>query len=405
MIFMKMKLKKLIKKIISLFSLCALLIINISAEELKKQDLPASENENPGIIISQPDLGVKAEGVILIEADTGAVLYENNADEAFAPASVTKVMTMLLIMEAINEERISVDDRVSASEYAASMGGSQIYLEPGEEMSLHEMLKAIIVSSANDATVAVAEHLMGSADAFVAKMNERALELGMNSTAFKNTTGLDEDGHVMSARDIAIASRELLKHKKIFEYTGIWMDAVRDGEFGLSNTNRLIRFYPGANGLKTGSTSIAKYCLSASAMRNDMQLIAVVMAAPSSDERFAGAKRLLDYGFANYGVYKTPREELSTVRVTGGVAAAVQPEHITQAFLISKGKEKFIEKQVKIAESVAAPIIKGQKIGTVDYVLDGKIIKSTDIVAAESIERVSFWGIFARMTKKYFMIN
>jgi len=400
MIFMK----KLIKKLISLFAVCALLILNISAEDLKRQEVPV-ENENPGIIINQPDLGIKAEGFILIEADTGAVLYESNADEAFAPASVTKVMSMLLIMEAIAEERISVDDRVSTSEYAASMGGSQIFLEPGEEMSLHDMLKAIIVSSANDATVAVAEHLMGSAEAFVARMNERAQELGMNNSTFKNTTGLDEDGHVMSARDIATASRELLKHKKIFDYTGIWMDTVRNGEFGLSNTNRLIRFYPGANGLKTGSTSIARYCLAASAMRNDMQLIAVIMAAPTSDERFAGAKRLLDYGFAHYGVYKTPKEELLPIRVTGGVLTLVQPEHVTESFLINKGKEKFIEKQVKIAESVAAPITKGQKIGTVNYVLDGQIIKATDIVAAESIERVSFWGIFARMARKYFMIN
>jgi len=401
MIFMKIK---LIKKLISLFAVCALLILNISAEELKRQEAPV-ENENPGIIINQPDLGVKAEGLILIEADTGAVLYEINADEAFAPASVTKIMSMLLVMEGLAEERIAVDDRVATSEYAASMGGSQIYLEPGEEMSLHDMLKAIVVSSANDATVAVAEHLMGSADAFVARMNERASELGMTSTTFKNTTGLDEEGHVMSARDIAAASRELLKHKKIFEYTGIWMDTVRNGEFGLSNTNRLIRFYPGANGLKTGSTGIAKYCLAASAMRNDMQLIAVVMAAPTSDERFAGAKRLLDYGFANYGVYKTPKEELLPVRVTGGVSTLVQPEHITQSFLISKGKEKLIEKQIKIVESVAAPIIKGQKIGTVNYVLDGQIIKSTDIIAAEPVGRISFWGVFTRMARKYFMLN
>ena len=400
MIFMKIKLKKLV----SLFAVCALLVINISITVSAEE----SENigsENPGIIINQPELGIKADSVILIEADTGAVLYESNADEAFAPASVTKVMSMLLIMEGLADERISADDRVSTSEYAASMGGSQIYLEPGEQMSLHDMLKAIIVSSANDATVAVAEHLMGSEEAFVARMNERASELGMINTQFKNTTGLDEDGHVMSARDIAIASRELLKHKNIFEYTSIWMDSLRDGEFGLSNTNRLIRFYPGANGLKTGSTSIAKYCLAASAMRNDMQLIAVVMAAPTSDERFAGAKRLLDYGFANYSVYKTPKENFEPIRVTGGVATAVQPEHVTQSFLISKGKEKFIEKQIQISEFAAAPIEKGQKIGSVNYVLDGQVIKSTDIVAAEPVERISFWGIFARMARKYFMLD
>ena len=389
------------KKIVCLFISCALLILNVSANE-NASEISAVTTE---ITINQPDLGLQAEGVILIEADTGMVLYEHNADEAFAPASVTKVMSMLLIMEGVSDGRISVDDMISTSEYAASMGGSQVYLEPGEQMSLHDMLKAIVVSSANDATVAVAEHLMGSSEAFVAKMNERGAELGMTNSTFKNVTGLDADGHAMSARDIAVASRELLKHEKIFEYTGIWMDTLRNGEFGISNTNRLIRFYTGANGLKTGSTSTAKYCLAASAARNDMQLIAVIMAAPTSDERFAGAKRLLDYGFANYSVYKTPREELAPVRVTGGVAPELKAEHITQSFLINRGKEKFIEKQVQIAESLAAPIEKGQKIGSVNYILDGTVIKATDIVAGESIGRISFWGIFSKMVRKYFMLN
>jgi len=236
-------------------------------------------------------------------------------------------------------------------------------------------------------------------------MNSRAAELGMVNSTFKNVTGLDTDGHVMSARDIAVVSRELLKHDAIFGYTKIWMDTLRNGEFGISNTNRLIRFYTGATGLKTGSTGIAKYCLAASAMRNDMQLIAVVMAAPTSDERFTGAKRLLDYGFANYSVYKTPLEIFTPIKVTGGIAPEFVPEHITQSFLINRGKEKFIEKEIKIAETVAAPIEKGQKIGSVNYLLDGAVIKSTDIIAPVSIERVSFWGIFARMARKFFMIN
>ena len=405
MFFMKkISLKKKICFMVSvtMIFLCFNFGMNINFVYAKEKE---RENQNHGIIIVQPELAIKAESAVLIEAETGIILYEQNADEAFPPASVTKIMSLLLIMEGIDENRISLEDKVSVSDYASSMGGSQVYLKPGEEMTLHDMLKAIVVSSANDATVAVAEHLMGSVDAFVARMNERAKELGMENTVFKNTTGLDEGGHVISARDISIMSRELIKHKKIFDYTTIWMDTLRNGEFGLSNTNRLIRFYSGANGLKTGSTSIAKYCLSASALRNDMQLIAVVMGAPSSDERFAGAKKLLDYGFATYAVYKIPREEFEPVRVTGGVNETVKATHETESFLINKGKEKSIEKQIEIAQSVAAPIDKGQKIGTINYMLDGNIIKSVNITAAESIGRISFWGIFGKMVKKYFLMG
>ena len=412
MIFMKTnKLKKLISFYI-LITIFALLIANTGVigaadTELRRTAPTVDETDdaqNP-LVANQPNLGINAESAVLMEADTGMILYESNADEPFAPASVTKVMSMLLIMEAIADGRVAVDDMISTSEYAASMGGSQIYLEPGEQMSLDDMLKAIVVSSANDATVAVAEHLSGSVEAFVAKMNERAAALGMKNSTFKNVTGLDADGHVMSARDIAIVSRELLKHEAIFDYTRIWMDTLRNGEFGISNTNRLIRFYNGANGLKTGSTGIAKYCLAASAIRNDMQLIAVVMAAPSSDERFTGAKRLLDYGFATYSVYQTPQEELAPIRVTGGVANELVPEHVTQSFLISRGKERLIEKQVNIVDTIAAPITQGQKIGSVDYIIEGEVVKSTDIVASVSIERISFWGIFARMARKYFMLG
>jgi D-alanyl-D-alanine carboxypeptidase (penicillin-binding protein 5/6) len=389
----------------------------VEAAAVKEETTESTENtpeekktestDNPEISISigKPDLALKAGGAILIEADTGTILYEENADSVYAPASVTKIMSLLLIMEGIAEGKIDLDDRVSASEYASSMGGSQIYLEAGEEMSLHDLLKAIVVSSANDATVAVAEHLTGSVDAFVGRMNERAAELGMKNTAFKNVTGLDAEGHYTTARDIALMSRELLTHKKIFDYTSIWMDTVRNGEFGITNTNKLIRFYPGANGLKTGSTNSAQYCLSASAMRNDLQLIAVIMYAPSSDDRFASAKKLLDYGFANYSIFKTPKEELPPVKVTGGVEISVQPLHKTQSFLINKGKEKSMEKQIQISEAIAAPIEKGQKIGSINYLLDGKLVKSTDLVASEAVGRISFWGIFGRMAKKYFMID
>ena len=364
-----------------------------------------NESGDSGTIIARPELGIKAESAILIDATTGTVLYEQNADERYAPASVTKIMSLLLIMEALDEGRISLDDKVITSDYARSMGGSQIYLAPGEEMSLNDMLKAVVVASANDATVALAEHLMGSIDAFVARMNERASELGMANTNFVNATGLDDEAHLTSARDISMMSRELIKHKKIFDYTTIWIDTLRNGEFGISNTNRLIRFYSGANGLKTGSTSMAKYCLSATALRNDLQLIAVIMSAPTSDERFAGAKKMLDFGFATYAIYKTPIEELSPVRVTGGTVEKVNIFHEKSAFLVNKGKEKNIERHIQIADTAAAPITAGQQIGVINYMLDGKIINTVDITAVESVERISFWGIFTKMMTKYFMMD
>jgi D-alanyl-D-alanine carboxypeptidase (penicillin-binding protein 5/6) len=340
-----------------------------------------------------------------MDAATGVVLYEQDADKRYPPASVTKIMSLLLIMEALDEGRVLLGDEVVTSEYARSMGGSQIYLAPGEVMSLHDMLKAVVVASANDATVALAEHLMGSVEAFVARMNERASELGMVNTSFKNPTGLDEDGHLTTARDIAIMSRELIKHKKIFEYTTIWMDTLRNGEFGISNTNKLIRFYSGANGLKTGSTGMAKYCLSATALRNDLQLIAVIMSAPTSDERFAGAKKMLDFGFATYAIYKTPKEDLPPVRVTGGTSEKVNISYEETSFIVNKGKEKNIEKQIQMSDTAAAPIEAGEKIGMISYMLDGKVIKTVDITASESVKRISFWGIFAKMMAKYFMMD
>lgn len=401
----KLKSLSLKKSFICLFLVCALFAYAPLFIASAANNGELDKSNDSGITIVRPELDIKADGAILMDAATGTVLYEQNVDERYAPASVTKIMSLLLIMEALEEGRVSLDDKVITSDYARSMGGSQIYLAPGEEMSLNDMLKAVVVASANDATVALAEHLMGSIDAFVARMNERAAELGMVNTTFKNATGLDEDGHLTSARDIAIMSRELIKHEKIFDYTTIWMDTLRNGEFGISNTNRLIRFYSGANGLKTGSTSVAKYCLSATALRNGLQLIAVVMAAPTSDERFAGAKKMLDFGFATYTIYKTPKEELDSVRVTGGTAEKVNITHEELSFLVNKGKEKNIEKHIQISATVAAPIEKGQKIGVINYMLEGKAIKSVDITAAESVERISFWGIFSKMMTKYFMMD
>jgi len=256
-----------------------------------------------------PDLAIDAQSAILIEASTGQVFYEKNADEALPPASVTKIMTLLLVMEAIDSGSIALSDMVSVSDYASSMGGSQVYLKAGETMSVEDLLKSVVIASANDAAVALAEFLMGSEEAFVKRMNERAKELGMENTNFENTNGLDDtaENHLISARDIATMSRELIKHEKILEYSSTWMDSIRNGEFGLTNTNRLIRFYSGANGLKTGSTSKAKFCISASAKRDGMQLIAVIMGSPTRDIRNECAKKLLDYGFANYGCYSNPK--------------------------------------------------------------------------------------------------
>ena len=267
------------------------------------------------------DLGLNAKSAILMEEATGNILYESNPDERLPIASVTKVMTMLLIMEAVDSGKISLDDMVTVSENAMSYGGSTMFLETGEQLTVNDMLKGIAVASANDGCVAMAEHLAGSESAFVDMMNEKAKELGMENTHFMNTNGLDEDDHYSSARDVAIMSRELMKHETIFNYTSIWMDTLRGGKFQLANTNKLIRFYDGANGLKTGSTSKALCCLSAAAKRNDMQLIAVVLGAPTSAERFASAKSLLDYGFANYAVNTqiTAGDEVQKIAVEKGV--------------------------------------------------------------------------------------
>ena len=271
--------------------------------------------------VTAAEMQFDAKSVILVEASTGKVLYENNADEALPPASVTKVMTLLLVMEAIDDGKISLDDMVPVSNNAASMGGSQVYLEPGEQMSVDEMIKCVVVSSANDAAVALAEFVAGSEEIFVEKMNERAKELGMVNSTFENTNGLDDtvSNHLTSARDIAIMSRELIKHPKILEYSSIWMDTIRNGAFTLTNTNRLIRFYNGANGLKTGSTSKAGFCISATALRDNMQLIAVVMGAPNRDTRNEIAKKLLDYGFANYTVASWDAAELEPIKLLGGL--------------------------------------------------------------------------------------
>ena len=336
------------------------------------------------------DLGLNAKSAILMEESTGNILYESNPDERLPIASVTKVMTMLLIMEAVDSGKISLDDMVTVSENAMSYGGSTMFLETGEQLTVNDMLKGIAVASANDGCVAMAEHLAGSESAFVDMMNEKAKELGMENTHFMNTNGLDEDDHYSSARDVAIMSRELMKHVTIFNYTSIWMDTLRGGKFQLANTNKLIRFYDGANGLKTGSTSKALCCLSAAAKRNDMQLIAVVLGAPTSAERFASAKSLLDYGFANYAVNTqiTAGDEVQKIAVEKGVDKEVGVvAGDSCSTLVKKGQEDNITKEIKIDETITAPIEAGQKIGTMTISRDGEVIADIDLNASSAVEK------------------
>lgn len=353
------------------------------------------------------DLELNAVSAVLMEAETGTILYEQNADEQLPPASITKIMTLLLVMEAIDNGKIKLEDTVTASERAASMGGSQIYLKVGEQMAVNDLLKSVVIASANDAAAALAEHLCGSIEAFVEQMNAKAVALNMTNTKFENTNGLDDTtvNHYTSARDVAIMSRELISHSLILEYSSIWMDSIRDGAFGLTNTNRLVRFYPGATGLKTGSTSKAKFCISATAMRDDMHLIAVIMGSPTRDIRNEEAKKLLDYGFANYGVYKEVGTDIGDLPVLGGVQDMCRVRSNDVSILVDKAKLSGITRKVNLPEELAAPIQKGEKIGTIAYYAEEEIIGECDIFATENVEKISFWEIFFRMLKNCFCIG
>ena len=350
---------------------------------------------------------VSAASALLMEQETGTVLYEQNAHEKLEPASVTKVMTLLLIMEALDSGRITKQDVVTVSPYAAGMGGSQVYLEAGEQMSVHEMLKCIAVSSANDAAVAMAEYLCGSEDAFVSQMNERAAQLGMADTRFSNCTGLPISDHYTSAYDIALMSRQLLFHPDILSYTTIWMDTIRGGAFGLSNTNRLIRHYPGAVGLKTGFTDSALYCLSAAAQRDGMTLIATVMGAPSSDTRFQGARTLLDYGFANYALTTVhPQQALPTVPVLLGENELVQPvPEYDCRLLLPKGHSGQLTTEFSIADNVEAPVEQGQRLGEMTVCLDGQPQAVIPLVAAHPVARLTFPALFSRLVRALLMAD
>lgn len=341
-------------------------------------------------------LDIKAKSAILMEVNSGKVLYEQNADEKLPPASITKIMSLLLVMEEIKSGKMSVEDVVTAGEHACSMGGSQIWLEPGETMTVDDLLKAAVIASANDATVALGEQIAGSEEGFVAMMNARADELGMTSTHFVNATGLDAEGHVSSAHDVAIMSCELIKHELIKNYSTVWMDTLRDGESELVNTNKLVRFYEGTTGLKTGTTSAAGYCLAATAERNGLELVAVVMAGDTSNDRFNGAKKLLDYGFANYE-YKNyqPQLEIDEAKIKKGVQKSVKiiaPDDF--GILLKKTETNRVSQRVNLSQGITAPIKKGDKVGEVEFCSDGEVIGNVDVVADETVNKMNFLTAF-----------
>ena len=383
--------------------------INISAQNNTTSTVNNSSTENTSTSNSNKNtnsLNLESGGAILIEQKTGQILYEHNMHEKLRPASVTKVMSLLLIMEALDSGQISLTDKIPCTEDAAGMGGSQIWLEVGEELTVDEMLKAICVVSANDCTVAMADYLCGSQEAFVQKMNERAKELGMNDTTFKNCHGIDEDGHVTSAYDIALMSRELLNnHPSIMNYTTIWMDTLRNGESELVNTNKLIRNYKGATGLKTGSTSVALYNLSASATRDGLSLIAVIMKAPTTKIRFAEAQKLLDYGFSNYQYKLIARggDILKEIEVNKGVAPKLNLVIENDVgILVKKGEDKNIEQIVNIDENISAPITQNQKLGEIIFTLNGQEIGKSNLIAEINIEKRTFFNIATNVYQNWF---
>lgn len=356
--------------------------------------------------VTDNPFNLDCESACLIEQSSGLILYDHNMHEKLRPASVTKIMSLLLIMEALDSGRISLTDTVPCTEDAAAMGGSQIWLDVRETLTVDEMLKAICIVSANDCVVAMANYLEGSQEAFVSKMNEKAQALGMNDTTFKNCHGIDEDGHLTSAYDIAIMSRELLEnHPSITKYTTIWMDSLRDGKSSLVNTNKLVRNYNGCTGLKTGSTSLALYNLSASATRNGLSLISVVLKSPNPKTRFASAQKLLDYGFNNYSVTEFGKQGdvVRELKVNKGSSNSVNAVLESDAkVLVSKSNKGEISQEVTLDKNVNAPILKGQKLGEVSYSINGSIVSTVNIIADKEVGKLNFASITKSTFAKWF---
>ena len=419
-----------LRKIAAVFC-CACLLVGFSGMGVLADGDGAASHEPPGLITDESDgesavsliqegeeewiatgtvpadagaLEVGGKGAVLMELSSGQVLFEKNPHEKLPIASVTKIMTLLLVMEALDSGQITLEEPVSCSATAASMGGSQIWLEEGEVMSVSELIKAAAVVSANDACAALAEHISGSIESFVAKMNERAAELGMADTQFLDCSGLSDDAY-SSAYDVALMSRELMKHKKITEYTTIWMDSLRDGKSQLVNTNKLVRHYKGATGLKTGTTQKAGHCLAATAERDGMSLVAVTLGCATTDERFGGARKMLDFGFANYSIYTPPidQEQLQPVPVLHGVEPSVAPQAAAPSpILLKKGQGKGVSVIVELAENLEAPVVEGQAIGSISVKLDDQEIASYPITASSGVPPITFGVAFRWLLQALF---
>ena len=375
------------------------------SKKLETAETSVGLNSSSATVTDNP-LALDCGAACLIEQNSGLIIYDYNMHEKLRPASVTKIMSFLLIMEALDSGKIQLTDKIPCTEDAAKMGGSQIWLDVRETLTVEEMLKAICVVSANDCVVAMADYLEGSQDAFVKKMNQKAQELGMNDTTFKNCHGIDEDGHLTSAYDIAIMSRELLmNHPSITKYTTIWMDSLRDGKSSLVNTNKLVRNYNGCTGLKTGSTSIALYNLSASATRNNLSLIAVVLKAPTPAIRFSNAQKLLDYGFSNYTVtsFGQKGDVIKSVEIKKGTASSVDAILENDAeVLMSNGSSKDITQEIKLDDTFTAPILEGQKLGEVEFSINGNVVSTVNLVANKSSDKLSFGSIIKFVMNKWF---
>lgn len=388
-------------KLIIIGALCLVFSVGVSAATVSSEcdisDIAVPISSATETVAIGETLDIKAKSAILLEPYTGEVLYEMNADEILPPASITKIMSLLLIMETIDRGDMALEDAVSTSEHAASMGGSQIWLEPGEGMTVDDLLKATVIASANDATVALAEAIAGSEEAFVALMNERAEELGMSGTVFKNATGLDAEGHVSTAHDVAVMSAELIKFPLIKKYSTVWMDTLRDGSSELVNTNKLVRFYEGTTGLKTGTTSGAGYCLAATAQRDGMELVAVIMSGDTSSDRFEGAKKLLDYGFAHFAYTEVTADlgDTTAIKVEKGAEREVKIKpNGNFGALLKKSEAKELTQKLNIPEKITAPVKRGQVIGTVDIYSGESQIGAIDIVADKNVKKMSFSTAF-----------
>lgn len=410
--------KRITEKIIAVLLIIPLLMITASADmeiaetkivtEYMSPDLMSDLDDDDETVMTAAtgNIELNAKSAILIEQNSGKVLFEKSPDTTMPPASITKIMTLLLVMEAIEGGKFDYNSVVTCSEHSSSMGGSQIWLEVGETMTVDELLRASAIGSANDATCALGEHISGSEEGFVALMNEKAASLDMTNTTFKNCTGLDAEGHFTTARDIATMSRELLKHNDITKYTTVWMDSLRNGQTELVNTNKLIRFYDGATGLKTGTTNGAGCCLSASATRDGLSLVAVVLGCDNSNNRFADAKKLLNYGFANYGNanVKIDRDELPDLPVTKGTENSVTlTSDNSISFLVTKGKEGDIQKSFDLPETLEAPVKAGDTVGTITFMLDGKTLGQLPVVTSNAVDRMTFSKGVGRILKALFL--